>query len=379
VAVYRSPAMSIKLLHQIIDKHLRPVIADSSTPSLVIGDFNVDARQSTVLTDVIQQVNSATHTGGAILDHVYWTGETDRIATEVVGSHWSDHNIVAVRIGDVVATAAQDSSQVNRPPSTSRLFTSASSRARCRRPEQTSTPSKSSTSSAVPSSSSTQSTALQQRTLPRISTTCSFLDGALGPNRSHMEIDLPIEEFFRQYELRVLKARGDGHCLRYSWSKSTELPVNNIKQQILAEYDVNSAMYQDAGVDRRELERYVVDRNHMLNSVDAVLNVLCNAYRVTAFVVGQKYEYRQEGPVPVGNVMEVRRIRCNQGQSTSGRVLLWKTAEHYDSLGWRLHVDITSKHCGKSEWVDMYTLHLYSNNVVTVSTVCLLFWMKNSH
>jgi len=91
-------------------------------------------------------------------------------------------------------------------------------------------------------------------------------------------------------------------------------------------------MYQDAGVDRRELERYVADRNHMLNSVDAVLNVLCNAYRVTAFVVGEKYEYRQDEPVPVGNVMEVRRIRGNQGQS-SGRVLLRKTAEHYDSLG----------------------------------------------
>jgi len=257
VAVYRSPALSIKLLYQLIDKHLRPIIADSSTPSLVIGDFNVDARQSTVLTDVIQQVKSATHTGGAILDHVYWTGETDRIATEVVGCHWSDHNIVVVRIGNVVATAAQDSSQVNRPPSISRLFTSASFSARCRRPEQTlSTPSKSSASSAVPLSSSTQSTALQHKTLPRISATCSFFDGALGPDRSHMEIDLPIEKFLYQYELRVLKARGDGHCLLYSWSKSTRLPVNNIKQQILAEYDVNSAMYQDAGVDHRELERY---------------------------------------------------------------------------------------------------------------------------
>jgi len=330
VAVYRSPAQSIKLLYQIIDIHVRPVIADISTPSFVIGDFNVDAQQSTVLSDVIQQLNSATHTGGAILDHVYWTGETDRIATEVVGCHWSDHNIVAFRIGDVVATAAQDSSQVNHPPSTSM---SVSSQARCRQTEDTSsTPSYSSAPSADPSLSSTQSTELQQRTLPRISATCSFLDGALGPDRSLMEIDLPIKEFLYQYELRVLKARGNEHCLLYSWSKSTKLPVNNIKQQILAEYDVNSATYQDAGVDRRELELYVADRNHMLNSVDAVLNVLCIAYRVIAFVVGQKYEYQQDGPVPVGNVKEVRRICCNQGQSTSGRVLLRKTAEHYDSF-----------------------------------------------
>jgi len=80
-------------------------------------------------------------------------------------------------------------------------------------------------------------------------------------------------------------------------------------------------MYEDAGVDRRKLERCVADRNHMLNSVDAVLNVLCNAYQATAFIVGEKYEYRQDGPVPVGTVMEVLRIRCNQGQS-SGRVLL---------------------------------------------------------
>jgi len=58
-----------------------------------------------------------------------------------------------------------------------------------------------------------------------------------------MEIGLPIEEFLHHHELRVLKARGDGHCLLYAWSKSTGLPVNNIKQQILAEYDVNSATY----------------------------------------------------------------------------------------------------------------------------------------
>jgi len=73
-----------------------------------------------------------------------------------------------------------------------------------------------------------------------------------------MEIDLPIEEFLYQHELRVPKARADVHCLLYTWSKSTGLPVNNINQQILAEYDVNSAMYQDAGVNRRELEQLCV-------------------------------------------------------------------------------------------------------------------------
>ena len=359
VAVYRSPALSIKLLYQLIDKHLRPIIADSSTPSLVIGDFNVDARQSTVLTDVIQQVKSATHTGGAILDHVYWTGETDRIATEVVGCHWSDHNIVVVRIGNVVATAAQDSSQVNRPPSISRLFTSASFSARCRRPEQTlSTPSKSSASSAVPLSSSTQSTALQHKTLPRISATCSFFDGALGPDRSHMEIDLPIEKFLYQYELRVLKARGDGHCLLYSWSKSTRLPVNNIKQQILAEYDVNSAMYQDAGVDHRELERYCFWYHYYF--VYIVLS-FCRKWSKSFTAVSQP-------------------SYCHPFFSSATTVeLRWVSEKRYDSLGWRLYVDIASKHCGKSEWVDVYTLHLYSSNVDTVSTVYLLFWMKNSH
>ena len=57
----------------------------------------------------------------------------------------------------------------------------------------------------------------------------------------------------------------------------------------------------------------------------------------------------------------------------------WVSGERYDSLGWKLHVDITSKHDGKSEWVDMYTLHLYSSNAGTVCTVYLLFCMKNSH
>jgi len=47
---------------------------------------------------------------------------------------------------------------------------------------------------------------------------------------------------------------------------------------------------------------------------------------------GQKYEYQQNGPVPVGNVMEVPRIRCNQGQSTSRRVLLRKTTASAEDI-----------------------------------------------
>jgi len=45
--------------------------------------------------------------------------------------------------------------------------------------------------------------------------------------------------------------------------------------------------------------------------------------------------------------------------SSAISIVLRVSGKHYDSVGWRLYVDITSKLCGKSEWVDMYTLHLY--------------------
>jgi len=161
---------------------------------------------------------------------------------------------------------------------------------------------------------------------------CTFLNDALG-DRVHLDLDVPVQDFIQQHSLRVHKAPGNDHCLLYAWAASTKVPVKQLKRQVLDEYSANAGHYQQAGIDIAELERYIRDRNYRLNSVDAILNILCNAYHVTAFVIGQKFDYSdQNNVIPVPGVMEIRRISGHQGQLVNPPVLLLKTGEHYDCI-----------------------------------------------
>ena len=55
VALYRSPALSATAFDHVINDYIRPAIAGSTQPTVVVGDFNVDARQSTVLMLIVLQ------------------------------------------------------------------------------------------------------------------------------------------------------------------------------------------------------------------------------------------------------------------------------------------------------------------------------------
>jgi len=85
--------------------------------------------------------------------------------------------------------------------------------------------------------------------------------------------------------------------------------LKQVKQRLFAEFSANEGSYQQAGVNRLELERYINDRNYGLNSVDAILDMLCNACHVTTLVIGQKFDYSNPNDIVVmPGVMEIRQI-----------------------------------------------------------------------
>ena len=144
---------------------------------------------------------------------------------------------------------------------------------------------------------------------------------------------MPVEDFLRQHSLRVCKAPGNGHCLLHAWAAASKSSVANVKQQILDEYNANTGTYQQAGVQLEELYLYVHDHNYQLGAVDAVLNMLCNSCQVTAFIIGEKFDYSDiRNVIPVPGVMEIRRISSIHGDGVQQRVLLLKTGEHYDCI-----------------------------------------------
>ena len=84
--------------------------------------------------------------------------------------------------------------------------------------------------------------------------------------------------------------------------------------------------YSDAGINEAELRRYPSRRD--LNAVDAVLNMLCNAYHVTAYIIGSNVHASS-------TVTLVQNINCVGGSvQTDTTVLVLKTSDHYDSLFW---------------------------------------------
>jgi len=88
-----------------------------------------------------------------------------------------------------------------------------------------------------------------------ISSACSFLDGALGPDRVYLDLDVPVEDFLWQHSLRVCEAPGNGHCLLHAWAAASKSSVANVKQQILDEYNTNTGTYQQTGVQLEKLYR----------------------------------------------------------------------------------------------------------------------------
>ena len=85
---------------------------------------------------------------------------------------------------------------------------------------------------------------------PRMHQTfCEFLNESLGPNREHLELHVPVEEFLQQHNLRIHQTPGNGHCLIQSWAMSTQQPLEQIKNQILQEFNTNRVIYKQAGKD----------------------------------------------------------------------------------------------------------------------------------
>ena len=68
--------------------------------------------------------------------------------------------------------------------------------------------------------------------------------------------------------------------------------MEQVKQLVMNEFHANALEYCNAGIDLAELQRYLSDRQYTLDAVDAILDMLCNATGITAFIIGEKYIYR---------------------------------------------------------------------------------------
>jgi len=115
IALYRSPSSPFSTFATMIHKHITPLLSttNSNNPVSILGEFNVnllDPKHRDILINCPQYVKEATHNSGSLLDHVYWTGNSNLIRYEIIGCYWSDNSIVATHI------SYQDMSQLSPSP-----------------------------------------------------------------------------------------------------------------------------------------------------------------------------------------------------------------------------------------------------------------------
>jgi len=78
--------------------------------------------------------------------------------------------------------------------------------------------------------------------------------------------------------------------LLHAWAAAIECTVKDVKDMLLHESEANSAGYIAAGISANELQRYLRSRTYTLDAVNTVVDMLCNAYQATAFIIGPKYD-----------------------------------------------------------------------------------------
>ena len=341
VAVYKSPSMPVSEFRPILHHQIQKFLEQSVEPMLVIGDFNTNALEETLL-NYPQRVTEATHVHGAILDHVYWTGEQSHIVTDVITCPWSDHNIVTIAIGTPKPVLPHV------PSSSQSSFSSvkqSKSHAKSKSPPEKVILSPTSMKASkvptedseygiitikIPTSTDIISCSRNTRHTQNVAAVCQFLDGALGTNLQ-LDLGVPIDDIIRQHHLKIRPAPPNGHCLLHAWAAATNVSVEVVKRVVIQEFTQNSARYMNASIDPRQLQSYISSRTYRLDAVDAVVDILCNATGIAAFVIGPKYDYTNPRHIKmIPNVTEIRRITSSS--ASPNRILLLKTMEHYDSF-----------------------------------------------
>ena len=382
IALYRSPSLNTNRFYAILQEHVVPLIesSESSSPILLLGDFNVnllDEKCQKPPLPCAQFIKTFTHKSGSLLDHIYWTGDKSQISTEVIGCYWSDHNIVAASIGcstsedDVPIqansdrtfshesqtcfttsatefqanermseeqTAAPFSTSVpsftitppeprkkDRFPTTSTPTIYPSSTKKHQAPQPPSKEFSAQTSIPITSSKTSYPSSTRKHKAPKThhaddTTFCAELNVIMG-DKVQITFPVSVDDLLLQVHLRVVNAQPDGHCLMHSWQITTGTDIAHIKIALLFEYLANIAEYIPAGIELQELERYIADNKYDLPSVDAVVNILSNAYDKTVFIV-------HDSDTTETDVLKI----TSRGQNLGGHIYLLKTGAHYDAL-----------------------------------------------
>jgi len=347
VAVYRSPQLALTSFSNLLSQRLLPLINhwQNICSVIVIGDFNVDfldKRHFIFPIPLKQFVSSPTCITGSLLDHVYWSGKSADICCRVTGCYWSDHFFVNIRLG------IGSSSMTSWPISHMAISHSQNPHAQCSMLKNTvpvehiaSRPSENSSAISSADFAFHQGIKKQQPIIQNLSAMDQSCDNAMPRidirpivtyndiaerfdhimgNQIFVTLRISINHLLHELGLHKMPVRPDGHCLLYSWEIATGTSLEHLKQMIMFEHS-SDPRYENAGVSAAELQTYITTNTFDLQSIDAVVDMLSNAFAATVYII----DGTDELSTSTWKIFP-------RSVTHTHPIFLLKTGSHYDAL-----------------------------------------------
>ena len=130
----------------------------------------------------------------------------------------------------------------------------------------------------------------------------------------------------------------DGHCILHSvsealeWETGIARSIDHMFQLVVLEVCDHAEYYQDFSPHNKnvvdEVIQWSMDRKYDRDSVDLVLNILCNALSIAITVVEEGRVQHSERVV----VIELRQVPGREGAHSSSMITLIKRGDHYNFL-----------------------------------------------
>ncbi len=154
------------------------------------------------------------------------------------------------------------------------------------------------------------------------------LDLIMADQLAHIIPHQSLAKTVESFDLQKISARGDGHCILHSWEISTGILQSEIKEKLIQEYLAQPLLYSAFDVNVEELKLYLDLKNYSLNTVDAILPMLCNIFNYTAYIFS---ENRSSSVNEVSTEIQIVNPRFYIPKTDKFAFLI-KSGDHYDGL-----------------------------------------------
>ena len=98
-------------------------------------------------------------------------------------------------------------------------------------------------------------------------------DELLAMDQLSIALNIDVQKYLYQNNMRVINAAPDGHCLMNSWAIATGKSLSDIQAIIANEFLLKNTFYSNFDITEQELASYLSEREHAVPSFSLVFKI----------------------------------------------------------------------------------------------------------